>query len=261
MTATARLLDQRSIGHVSLHVARTGPVCLREAGAAKVRLPYGGRDAILINTGGGLAGGDAFGFDIACGAGAALTVTSQAAERVYRTLGPAAKITVSLKADAGAELLWLPQETILYDGSSLSRSFAVALAPGARFLAVEAVVFGRMESGETIQSVRLQDRWRITRDGALVHGDDVRIDGSLPTGKAALNGARAMASIIHVAEDAEGSLERVRAALGKNGGASAWNGKLVARVLAQDGFHLRKALIPALNALAGSSGLPKIWTL
>ena len=57
---------------------------LREAQAAKLRMPFGVPEAILINTGGGLAGGDRFSFDITAEAGATLTVTSQAAERVYR---------------------------------------------------------------------------------------------------------------------------------------------------------------------------------
>ena len=44
--------------------ARGASNALREAGAAKARFPQGGHDAILINTGGGLAGGDNFRFDI-----------------------------------------------------------------------------------------------------------------------------------------------------------------------------------------------------
>jgi urease accessory protein len=52
----------------------------------------------------------------------------------------------------------------------------------------------------------------------------------------------------------------VRETLGPLSGASAWNGKLIARLLAEDGFLLRKQIICALHALAGVEALPKIWT-
>jgi urease accessory protein len=45
------------------------------------------------------------------------------------------------------------------------------------------------------------------------------------------------------------------------GGVSAWDGKLVARLVGVDGFDLRKALIPALTLLAAPNELPKVWTL
>ncbi|MGQ0485215.1 MAG: urease accessory protein UreD [Hyphomicrobiales bacterium] len=233
---------------------------LREAGAAKVRFPEGTQEAVLINTGGGLAGGDEFSFDIAAGAGARLTVTTQAAERVYRTLGPPAVITTTLEAGPGAFLAWLPQETILFDGASLSRNLAAGIAADAALLAVEAVIFGRKEMGEVIRSVALRDRWRIRRGGRLVFADDIAIEGALPRSAATLGGAGAMATLLYVAADAEARLDRLRGAIA-GGGASAWDGKLVARMLAADGFALRKALIPVLGALAGEAALPKVWSL
>jgi urease accessory protein len=259
MTATARLLEQRSIGEVRLRVESHGVTNIRESGALKVRIPRGSNEAILINTGGGIAGGDAFVFQIGVGENASLTVTSQAAERVYRTLGPAATINTSITAGAGARLSWLPQETILYDGASLKRNYEVRLGGGARFLAVEPIVFGRREMGETVHALQLNDTWRIWRGGKLAHADALALGPGMPASNAAFGDAAAAATVIFLADEAEGGLDAVRDALGPLSGASAWNGKLIARLLAEDGFILRKQIISVLAALAGPQALPKIW--
>jgi urease accessory protein len=260
-TSQAKLLQQRSVGHVKLHVGKLGIIGLRESGASKLRLPKGSRDAFLINTGGGVAGGDVFQFEISSAADSVLTVTSQAAERVYCTLGPPAVMTTTLAAAENSELFWLPQESILFDGASLQRSYSVTLADHAKFLAVEPIVFGRTEMGEKVQAINLHDRWRISRSGKLVHAEELQIENHLPASKATLDGATAMATLIYIADDAERHIDRVRVVIGDHGGASAWNGKLLARVLAKDGFHLRKVLISVLDAVTGDAALPKTWTL
>ena len=264
MTIQPVVRHQRSEGAILLSMGESGLKRLREAHAAKVRVPPGGREAILINTGGGLAGGDRFSFDITAESNARLTVTSQAAERVYRSLGPAAEVDVALTAADGATLHWLPQETILFDGAALSRRLTAELSGNARLLAVESIIIGREAMGEQVTSLRLKDRWRIRRDGRLVFADDIAIDGPPPATPATLGGARAFATVVLVADDAERFLDPVRAVIGGDGGnggaASAWSGKLIARLVARDGFELRKSLIPALTVLAGGAALPKSWS-
>lgn len=255
-----RFHQQRSVGKVALSVSAIGLQRLREEGSAKVRFPHMGREAILINTGGGLAGGDDFEFDIEVGPNAQLTVTTQAAERVYRTLGPTVKVHTKLQVAEGGTLFWLPQESILFDGSSLSRKLDVELAATSRFIAVEPVLFGRPESAEVISQITFRDCWRIRQNGKLIFADDLHLDGPLPLSKATLNGAAAVATLLCIAPDAEKHLEPLRAAIGIGGAASFWNGKLVARLIAKDGFTLRKSLIPALAVLAGVGSLPKVWT-
>lgn len=255
-TATAQLLEQRSCGALTLAMGKTGPQIIREAGASKIRLPRGSTQAIVINTGGGLAGGDIFEHNFVCAPEASLTLTSQAAERVYQTLGPPAKITTRMQLDNDATLFWLPQETILYEGASLTRRYDVKVKGAARFLSVEPIVFGRTESGEKLLSVHVKDCWRIWREGHLIHAEDSAIGPDLPASKATLGGAAAMATVIYVNNDAEAKLE----AMQKICAASAWNGKLIARFVSQDGYALRKALIPAITVLAGAQALPKIWT-
>jgi urease accessory protein len=257
---TAPVRHQRSEGEILLSMGATGLKRLREAHSAKARIPAGSDEAILINTGGGLAGGDRFAFTITAEEGARLTVTSQAAERVYRSLGPAADVDVRLRADAGARLMWLPQETILFDGAALTRRISADLAADSRFLAVESVILGREAMGETVRHASLRDRWRIRQNGSLVFADDIAFDGSPPDSPATLGGARAFATLLLVSPRAEDLVDAARAAIGGRGAASAWTGKLVARLAARDGFELRKSLIPALTLLAEDASLPRAWS-
>src|ERR1700759_5589549 len=109
----------RAVGAVRFDVHRVDGVTrrrhLHESGSLRVRFPSPeteGLSAVFVNTAGGTAGGDRFEIDIATGEGAALTVTTAAAEKVYRSHGPVAQIDIALSAAANAHLGWLPQETI-----------------------------------------------------------------------------------------------------------------------------------------------------
>ena len=106
-------------------------------------------------------------------------VTTAAAEKVYRTLAPDATIDVKLAVGAGGSLAWLPQETILFDRARLKRSIEIDLAGDARLLLAEAVVFGRAGMGEAVEDCSLFDRWRLRRDGALIHAEAMRLDGAV----------------------------------------------------------------------------------
>ncbi len=260
MTATARLLEQRSVGHVHLRMERDGISVMREAGSGKCRMPHGTSEAILINTSGGLAGGDQIDIRIEVGQGAGLTMTTQTAERVYRTLGPPASIAVSIKAAPASIVHWLPQETILFEGSGLHRTLEVELAEDAMFLAVEPMIFGRTETGEVVKHVSVKDRWRVRRAGRLIHAEYFKLDHHWPSSQAAFADNRAMATVLLVSPETENLLDKLRGVLSASDAASAWNGKLVARLLAKDGFHLRKTLMQILGVCVGEKQLPKCWT-
>ena len=261
MTTTAALMNQRAQGHVKLHMKSGGIDQLREVGSAKVRLPPGTNTAYLINTAGGLAGGDAFSYDIALAQSASLTITSQAAERVYRTLGPPAKIITTINLETDSSLYWLPHETILFDGASLDRCTNVDMAKNSRFLGLEATIFGREASGENINSIFFREAWIIKKGGKLIHSDIIKLDGALPNSKATLGNNRAIATIILIEPNADIDLEKLREKIGLHGGVSAWNGKLVARLIAKDGMILKKAIVSALSMLASPAELPKTWAL
>jgi urease accessory protein len=261
VTPARPVRHQRSEGQVVIHVGNRGLSRFRESGAAKARFPAGASEAILINTGGGLAGGDQINVEVAVGPGARLVVTSQAAERVYRSLDLPARVNARLQVGEGSRLTWLPQETILFDGSSLHRRIETRLSGNAKLLAVEALIFGRSSSGEVVRQVSLRDHWRIWRDGRLIFAEETALAGPPPTTRATLASAGAMALVVLVAPEAEDRLADVRDRLGPHCGASAWSGKLVARCLARDGFALRKIMVPLLQHLSDGEALPKVWSM
>lgn len=238
---------------------------LYQDGCAKIRLPRDadarGIEAVMINTAGGLTGGDRLTWRAEAASGTRLTLTTQACERIYRSIDAAAKVEVELTVEAAAELYWLPQETLIFDRGALTRSFEVDLAASARLLAVEAVVLGRTAMGERVHNGRLRDRWRVRREGRLVFADEVRMEGEIAgvcEAAPVLAGGCAFASLLLVADEAERRLSEVREAIGDLGGASAFDGKLFARIAAADGRALRRALVPALEALGGAQ-LPRVW--
>ena len=239
---------------------------LYQDGCGKIRLPRDalatGLEAVLINSSGGLTGGDRMEWAAEVGDGARLTLSTQACEKVYRARDGVAEQRASLTVGAGARLDWLPQETILFDGGALSRRLEADLAEDARLLCVEAVILGRTAMGETVRVGSLHDRWRIRREGRLVFADDLRLDGAIAEVGAkapVLAGARAFASLLLVADDAQRLLVPLRSVLGTGGGASAFEGKLFARVAAADGFTLRQVLLPALEILRDGAPLPRVW--
>jgi len=264
VAAVGRLAVRRSAGRSRL--AR-----LYQEGAAKIRMPAVDADpfeAVLINTAGGLTGGDRLAWQVEVDDGAAATVTTQACEKVYRSAGGRAEVSCSLGVGRDACLAWLPQETIVYREAALARRFEVDLAPGARLLMAEATVFGRLAMGESVDRGMFRDRWRVRRDGRLVHAEEFAVGPDIAATlarSAATGGATAMATVLLIDDDPGRHLDAVRAILGDAGGASAWSvggsGKLLARLVAEDGYCLRRRLVPLLDLLNGKAGLPKTWSL
>ena len=263
---------QRATGEASLTVRRRGRSTviadLLQRGCLKLRFPRAeGFEAVLLNSSGGVAGGDTLETRIQLGEAAAATLSTQAAERFYRVRPEdrAATVATSIDLTPGAQAEWLPQETILFDGSALHRRLDVAMAEDARFLGVEALVFGRTAMGERMRSGRVHDTIRITRGGRLVLHDAIRLAGNLHAAldrPAVAAGARAVATLVLVAPDAAARLDGVRAALASapvEAGASAWNGMLVARLLGHDGACLRAGIVAGLAVLRDERPLPRVW--
>jgi urease accessory protein len=251
----------RASGALNLVVAHTGAGSaaedIAESGPLRVRFPRIREDrleAILINTAGGIVGGDKLEYRIETGEDASLAITSQAAEKIYRSNGLTARVSVSLKAEQGSELFWLPQETILFDRARVEREIAAEVSPDASLAICEAVVFGRDAMGEKVARGLLRDRWHIRRGGKLVFADALTLEDDVKATlnrHAAMNGRIAMATMVCVSNDAMSKLDAVREALqgeGIEAGASAFDGILVARILAEDSISIRAAVLSALEA-------------
>jgi urease accessory protein len=261
----------RAVGRVAFTVAaglggsRRGRV--HESGSLRVRFPNGNSktalEAVIVNTAGGMTGGDRFDVDIKVGAGARLSVTTAAAEKIYRSLGPDTDIGVKLDIGPGGALAWLPQETIVFDQARLRRGIDIALARDANLLLAEAAVFGRSAMGEAVVQGHFFDRWRLRVDGALVFAETLRLDGDIAqrlAQRAIAGGGVAVASVIkYPGNDADAAAVRaMHDHFVGEVGISAWNGLVVARLVASDGAVLRRDLVAMLTAL-DAAPLPRLW--
>jgi urease accessory protein len=252
--------DVRSIDGVT----RRGT--LHESGSLRVRFPSPeaeGLSAVFVNTAGGVAGGDRFDIEIAANEGARLTLTTAAAEKVYRSTGQAAELNIALEVSDGAHLAWLPQETILFDRARMSRRIDIDLAESASLLLCEIVVFGRAAMGERMEQGAFVDRWRVRRGGKLVFAETVRLEGDIG-GKlkrpAIAKGGVAIGTALIVPGD-EALVERVReitSSLGSEAAISCWNGFAMARFCAQDAARLRADMMTVLGR-ASRAPLPRLW--
>ena len=250
--------------HAADGVTRRGD--LHESGSLRVRFPSPedeGLSAVFVNTAGGVAGGDRFDVEIAAREGARLTLTTAAAEKIYRATGKPAELNISLKADDGAHLAWLPQETILFDRARVMRRIDIDMAEAASLLLCEIVVFGRSAMGETIRHGEFVDRWRLRRGGKLVFAETVRLDGDIGAKlarPAIARGGVAIGTALIVPGD-EALVERIRMAsesFGGEVGISSWNGFAMARFCAQDAAKLRADMMAVL-ARASGRALPRLW--
>ncbi len=259
----------RATGRVALSVAaadgRTRRARVHEDGSLRVRFPNVSGDpleAVIVNTGGGMTGGDRFSVALDVGEGASLVAGTTAAEKVYRSTGADAEMEVELSVAAGARLCWLPQETILFDRARLSRRIDIDLAEGASLVMAESVIFGRAAMGETMAQGAWFDSWRLRVGGKLVFAENVRLDGAVAdklAQSAAAAGNIAIATVL-ISPGDDSTLAAVRALddqFSGGVGISAWSGIAVARLCARDGAALRHDLIALLASLGVS--VPRLW--
>lgn len=260
----------RARGAVSFDVHRKDGATrrrhLHESGSLRVRFPSPeteGLSAVLVNTAGGIAGGDRFDIDIATGEDTRLTVTTAAAEKVYRAEGAAAGLNLTLRAQARSHLAWLPQETILFDRARILRRIEIDLADDASLLLCEIAVFGRAAMGERMRQGEFSDRWRMRRGGRLVFAENICLDGDIGeklARTAVAKGAVAIGTALIVPGD-EVLVQRIRElsqTFGGEVGVSAWNGFAMVRFCAQDAALLRADMMAVLGCACGSA-LPRLW--
>jgi urease accessory protein len=228
-------------------------------------------EAVLVNTAGGIAGGDRFEISVTALANAAIAVASQAAEKVYRALNEPARIATKLKACDAAKLAWLPQETIVFDGGRLSRETEIDVSSGAELLALEWLVLGRAAHGEQMASGHIKDSWRVKKDDRLIWADSFRVTDEMFArlhGKALLSNCRAVATLIYFGPCLDARLEfsrDVALSLECRCAATSVGGLLIVRFAAKVSYDLRAALHNFLQQFSRQLGpgpfrVPKMWS-
>ena len=257
-----------------LRAGRTALETLYQEGCTRVlrpaMAPGAWPQAVLINTAGGMTGGDTLDTEVRIGPGAGAVVTSQAAEKIYRSSGGESRVTTELNVAEGGWLAWLPQETILFDGSRLHRETTIRVGKGGRLLACEALAFGRQARREQMRSGLLHDTWRVLRDGKLVWADCLRLEddvSSILARTATADGAVALATVLYVADDVTGLLETARemtACTHVTAAATTVGGVLLARFAADSTYALRQELVPFLGLFLEAAeipaALPSAWS-
>ncbi|WP_394179521.1 urease accessory protein UreD [Yoonia maritima] len=263
-------LAPRAKGVLHLAAKRRGPDTvisdLRQEGSLKALFPRvrgDALDAVFLNTAGGLTGGDHMRFDVSAEHDAHIVLSSQAAERAYRAHpGQIARSEVTLDVASGGRIDWLPQETILYENAALDRRMNVQLASDATALIVEPIIFGRVAMGEVVRTVHFADQWRVWRNGRLVFADAVRLIGDAQAQMARVaiaGGAGAMATVLLAGAQVE-ALARSLTLPETSGASLIADDLLLVRLLAEDGFALRRQLIPVVEALS-TAPIPRVWRL
>ena len=241
---------------------------VREEGSLRVRFPreHGpGLSAVLVNTGGGMTGGDQFSISATSGAGSVLTLTSTAAEKFYRSLGDTSQLSVNLEAKARSSLAWLPQESILFDGARVQRRYDVVIDSSATALLCDMTCIGRQAMGESVSDLSLRDRWNIRIGGQLCLADYTLIDGhaaKILARESVAGGATSFGTIIYAGTNAKAACDAVRTILfatdGIDGAAGMVNGICLARVLARDLVDLRNC-VAACSQILYDAPVPRSW--
>jgi urease accessory protein len=228
------------------------------------------REVVFLNAAGGIAGGDRLHYVLTASGSATITATTQAAERVYRAIGEPGHVATRIEAHDSATFEWLPQETIVFDGGRLARETEIRCDAIARVLAMDWLLLGRAASGEILRTGAIRDSWRVHREGQLIWADNFRLEGDIVSQVARpslLGGSTAIATILYVAADAEGHLDRARDALSVlpvEAGATLVGGLLICRLAAGLAADLRRAVTAFLRSFrAGLDGfppaLPRVW--
>ncbi len=230
-------------------------------------------EAVVVTTSGGVVGGDRIAVDLEARTGVTATVTTQAAEKIYRSAGPDSLIAVDIRLEAGATLEWMPQETILFDGARLRRTTAIEVAAGSRLLAGEFVVFGRRARDETFTRGLLHDAWRVRENSRLIWADGLHLDEEIAgiVGRGTtFDNAAGVGTVIFRDDDAGRYMDRARDILSSTArqdceAAATCLGRLiVVRFVGRDAAALRASAAGfwsafRADALGLPARLPRVW--
>jgi len=278
VTDKANPILQRASGNVRMRF-KIGPSQpntvldkLYQDGCSKVRFPQPENEqtfeAVLINTAGGLTDGDRISTSLDWQADTQAIVTTQAAERIYKSRHAKAHLVTELNIAEGAAACWIPQETILFNGGRYRKETSVYLAHNASFFGMESLVFGRSAMGESVNKGSVQEIWKIHVDGKRVFTDAIHINdkqhGDIQkhlNQPAIANGASAIATLVYVNQNCSDRLTELRATIENSsltGGATCLGQLVVIRLLSKSSMELRKTLIRLFNVVHNTT-IPRVW--
>jgi len=166
----------------------------------------------LLHTAGGLVGGDRLSITAQLEPGSRALITSVAAQKVYGSVGRSRRSPAGAWARQGlafelaenADLEWLPQELVLFEGGLFEQDCRVELAAGASWLGAEVVRLGRSADGETLGAGRWRSRLEIRREGTWELVDRLELGGETLASPHGLGGEPVFASLVWAAPEPVG---------------------------------------------------------
>ena len=260
---------QRAIGKLEISFLNTDEetsICdLHQSGSLKVLIPKAKStyaEAVLINTGGGIVGGDYLSVEVNAFNETKTWVTTQASEKVYRSDGELSHLKSRINIGNNSTLFWCPKETILFNNSKFKRNLEFNIKTSSKLFIVENVVFGRLASGELDADCFFFDQWRIKRDEKLIFAENFLFENKKSMyRKTNLGDYRSLLNIVYVSKDSNNYLNKMRNIISAGnifGEASCWNDFIYLRALANNTVEFKKTIEEILILLVGDkSNIPR----
>lgn len=169
----------------ALHQGKTTLIGRRHSGPLQVQKALypegpGVCHTMVLHPPGGIAGGDHLDIKVDLAPGSHALITTPGAAKWYRSGGRQAHQNLLLTVSDGSALEWLPQETILFDGTQAQMQTHIDLHGGATYFGWEITRLGRTASGERYREGVWRQRTRISRNGANLWEEYGLLDGNDP---------------------------------------------------------------------------------
>ena len=117
----------------------------------------------------------------------------------------AASVHNKVTVEKNAQLHWMPQETILFENSNLSRSLIIDMHETSNCLLVEPLVFGRIASGERLNSAKIKDHIEIRKNGSIHFLEKLFLSNNITeylSSATIANGANVTVLVVYIGSDA-----------------------------------------------------------
>ena len=187
---------------------------LYQSGALKVLIPKSKSkyaEAVLINTGGGIVGGDNLSIEVEAAKKTNTWITTQASEKVYKSSSEQSILNTKVTLEDNSTLFWCPKETILFHNSKLIRNLDFDIKSSSKLLIIENIVFGRLASGELNADCFFSDHWRIKRDEKLIFAENFLFeDKKTMYRKTNLGNYRSLLNVMYLSKDSKNFLNKMR---------------------------------------------------
>ncbi len=234
--------------------------------------------AVIVHPPGGIVAGDSLAVDLRVDSGAHALATTPGAQKWYRSSGAHASAVTRLNVADDAHLEWIPQETMVFDGTRATQTLEISLAPRARFFGWELLCLGRITRGERFTTGEFRQRIRLVRasDDAPMWRESMLLAGGDPllTSMLGFRSLPVTATAWIAFPDDEscsmtaGVLAEVRNALGDAQLAAASSpeaGLIVIKAMGDAPEAVRNLLIGVwkkirLRVFAREAVLPRIWS-